>query len=48
MFIQADKKLFGKVVNITKSQTVPQIFMDGEFVGGAEDLESKLYGDTEK
>lgn len=48
MFIQADKKLFGKVMNITKSQTVPQIFMDGEFVGGAEDLESKLYGDTEK
>ena len=44
----AEEKLFGKVVNITKSQTVPQIFMDVEFVGGAEDLESKLYGDTEK
>ena len=48
MFIQADKKLFGKVMGITKSQTVPQIFMDGEFIGGSEDLENKLYGDTEK
>lgn len=46
MFIQADKKLFGKVMGVTKQQTVPQIFMDGEFVGGAEDLETKLYGET--
>ena len=46
MFIQADKKLFGKVMGVTKQQTVPQVFMDGEFVGGAEDLETKLYGET--
>ncbi len=46
MFIQADKKLFGRVMGVTKQQTVPQVFMDGEFVGGAEDLETKLYGET--
>ena len=48
MFIQADKKLFGKVMGATKSQTVPQIFMDGEFIGGAEDLTEILYGETDK
>jgi len=42
MFVQADKKLFGKVMATTKTSTVPQIFMDGEFVGGFEDLEEKL------
>ena len=47
MFIQADKRLFGKVMGITGSQTVPQIFMDGEFIGGAEDLDKKLIGDTQ-
>ena len=41
-FVQADKKLFGKVFAETKSQTVPQIFMDGEYIGGFEDLEAKL------
>ena len=48
MFIQADKRLFGKVMGVTKSQTVPQIFMDGEYVGGFEDLENRLYGETQK
>lgn len=42
MFVQADKKLFGKVMSATKTSTVPQIFMDGEFVGGFEDLEQRL------
>lgn len=46
MFIQADKKLFGKVMGVTKSQTVPQIFMEGEYVGGFEELQEKL-GDTQ-
>ena len=46
MFIQADKKLFGKVMGVTKQQTVPQVLMDGEFIGGAEDLETRLYGET--
>jgi len=42
MFVQADKKLFGKVMSATKTSTVPQIFMDGEYVGGFEDLEQRL------
>jgi len=41
-FIQADKKLFGKLMSVTKSNTVPQIFMDGEFVGGFDELQTKL------
>lgn len=41
-FVQADKKLFGKVMGVTKSITVPQIFMDGEFIGGYEDLQQKI------
>lgn len=41
-FIQADKKLFGKVMKETRSQTVPQIFIDGEFVGGEEQLKKRL------
>lgn len=42
MFVQADKKLFGKVLKVTKSTTVPQIFMDGEYVGGYDELHAKL------
>jgi glutaredoxin len=42
MFIQADKKLFGKVMKVSKSTTVPQIFMNGEYVGGYDDLVQKL------
>lgn len=41
-FVQADKRLFGKLMGVTKTQTVPQIFMDGEFVGGYEDLQHKI------
>ena len=47
MFIQADKKLFGKVMHTTKSQTVPQIFIDGEYIGGYEELKDKVNGDTQ-
>lgn len=43
-FVQADKKLFGKVMAVTKQITVPQIFINGEFVGGFEDLQEKLIG----
>jgi glutaredoxin len=46
-FIQADKKLFGKVMAVTKQITVPQIFIDGEFVGGFEDLEAKIKGENQ-
>lgn len=42
MFIQADKKLFGKVMAVTKSTSVPQIFMNGEYVGGYDELEEYL------
>lgn len=44
-FVQADKKLFGKIMSVTKQQTVPQVFINGEFIGGAEDLEIKLKGE---
>ena len=30
MYIQADKKLFGKILSATGSKKVPQIFMDGK------------------
>lgn len=42
MFIQADKKLFGKVLKVTKSTTVPQVFMDGQYIGGYEELKAHL------
>jgi glutaredoxin len=42
MFIQADKKLFGKVMGVTKSTSVPQIFMNGEYIGGYDELEEFL------
>jgi glutaredoxin len=42
MFIQADKKLFGKVMKVSKSTTVPQIFMNGEYIGGYDELVEKL------
>jgi len=47
MFIQADKKLFGKIMGATKSSSVPQVIMDGEFIGGYDELEAKLNGDTQ-
>ena len=37
-FIQADKKFFGKVMAETKSSSVPQIIIDGEYIGGYDDL----------
>jgi len=42
MYIQADKRMFGKILQITNQKTVPQIFMDGEFIGGFPELETKL------
>jgi len=46
-FVQADKKLFGKVMGVTKQITVPQIFINGEFIGGYEELETKLKGEKQ-
>lgn len=37
--IVADKKLFGDLMKLTKSQNIPQIFVNGEHIGGYEDLE---------
>ena len=31
--INSDKRFFGEVMKVTKSTTVPQIFIKGEFVG---------------
>ena len=36
--IYSDKWFFGDLMKATKSQTVPQIIMNGEFVGSYEDL----------
>lgn len=40
MYIQADKRMFGRILPITQSKTVPQIFIDGEYIGGFPELES--------
>jgi glutaredoxin len=42
MFIQADKKLFGKILSVTGSTKVPQIFMDGKVFLTVEELEESL------
>tara|TARA_Y100001970_G_scaffold124467_1_gene154158 strand:+ start:2017 stop:2265 length:249 start_codon:yes stop_codon:yes gene_type:complete len=36
--IYSDKWFFGDLMKATKSQTVPQIIINGEFVGNYEDL----------
>ena len=36
--INSDKKFFGKLMKETKSTQVPQIIMDGEFVGNYQNL----------
>lgn len=40
MYIQADKRMFGKILQVTNQKTVPQIFIDGEFIGGFPELEA--------
>jgi glutaredoxin len=42
MFIQADKKLFGKILSVTGSTKVPQIFMDGKPFLTVGELEESL------
>lgn len=37
-FIYADKKFFREIMDITKSNHVPQVIIDGEYIGGYEDL----------
>mgnify|MGYP001210959167 CR=1 FL=1 len=36
--IYSDKWFFGELMKITKSQTVPQIIMNGDYVGDYKDL----------
>ena len=36
--INSDKKFFGKLMKETKSTQVPQIIIDGEFIGNYQDL----------
>tara|TARA_E500000178_G_C16368793_1_gene465160 strand:+ start:74 stop:316 length:243 start_codon:yes stop_codon:yes gene_type:complete len=36
--LTCDKQGFGQITRVTKSLTVPQIFLDGEFVGGYDEL----------
>ena len=40
--INADKKFFGNLMKQTKSTQVPQIFIDGEFVGDYDQLKEHL------
>ena len=40
--IIADKSIFGEVMRITNSQNVPQIILNGEYIGGYEELTSRL------
>ena len=42
MFIQADKRLFGKILSVTGSKKVPQIFLDGKVFLTVEELEESL------
>ena len=42
MFIQADKRLFGKILSVTGSKKVPQIFMDGKVFQTVKELEESL------
>jgi glutaredoxin len=42
MFIQADKKLFGKILSVTKSKKIPQIFLDGKVFLSVEELKKEL------
>ena len=37
--INSDKKFFGKLMKETKSTQVPQIIIDGEFIGNYQDLD---------
>ena len=40
--INADKKFFGNLIKQTKSTQVPQIVIDGEFVGDYDQLKEHL------
>jgi glutaredoxin len=34
--------MFGEIMRITNSQDVPQIILNGEYIGGYEELSSQL------
>ena len=36
--VVCDKKMFGSLMAVTKSQNVPQFHVEGEYVGGLDDL----------
>ena len=42
MYIQADKRLFGKILSVTGSKKIPQIFMNGKFFQTVKELEESL------
>ena len=46
MYILADKRLFGKLLSVTKSKNVPQIFHNGKFFANVTELEKELDGDN--
>ena len=37
-YIQANRKIFEKIKSQTNSTSVPQVIIDGEFIGGYEDM----------
>tara|TARA_R100000353_G_scaffold166136_1_gene127553 strand:+ start:4873 stop:5157 length:285 start_codon:yes stop_codon:yes gene_type:complete len=40
--IESDKKLFGELFRLTKSGKLPQIIMDGKYIGQYNELEEYL------
>ena len=41
-YLISDKMSFGKIMKETKSTQVPQIIIDGEFIGGVDKLKEHL------
>ena len=41
-YLVSDKMSFGKIMKETKSTQVPQIIIDGEFIGGVDKLKEYL------
>lgn len=40
--IIADKKMFGSITRNTKTMSVPQILIDGELIGGLDELKKLI------
>jgi len=43
-YLDADKRAFGSIMKMTGSKMVPQIVIDGEYIGGIDKLREYLGG----